>query len=196
MRLFALEYYRQMINSDLVHFTKAKKKAQLRIKDHLGPFVCNTREAWKVGEQILENELKLNKSFSRNPYDPHSFICDRRMKNKLSPYLHHRIPKIEKFSNMDESREGTRVEIDSDQANIENVMKDLEKTLDLDSFEQVQFETSQRSASGISASTTDTSQRHSQETSRPLAGTSQGREKETSTQATEQSTMSKQPETS
>jgi len=33
MRLFSLEYYRQMINSDEVHFVRAKKKAQLRIKD-------------------------------------------------------------------------------------------------------------------------------------------------------------------
>jgi len=114
MRLFALEYYRKMINSDLVHFTKAKKKAQLRIKDHLGPFVCNTREAWKATKQILENALKLKKSFSWTPYDPHSFICDRRMKNILSPYLHHRIPEIEKFANMDEWREGTLVEIDSE----------------------------------------------------------------------------------
>jgi len=74
-------------------------------------------------------------------------------------------------------------------------MKDLEKTLDLDSFGHVKFETSQRSALGISPSTVDTSQRHSQETSTPLAGTSQGREKETNTQATKKSTMSTQPET-
>jgi len=75
-------------------------------------------------------------------------------------------------------------------------MKDLEKTLDLDSFGQVQFETSQKPTSGTSASTADTSQRHSQETSAPLTETSQGKGKDTSTPATEQSTMSKQPETS
>jgi len=44
MRLFALEYYRKMTNSDDVHFVKAKKKAQIRIKDELGPFICNSRE--------------------------------------------------------------------------------------------------------------------------------------------------------
>lgn len=114
MRLFALEYYRQMIKSDLIHFTKSKKKAQLRIKDHLGPVVCNTKEAGKAAEQILEDHLKLNKSFSWIPYDPHSFICGRRIKNRLSPYFHHRIPKIEKFAKMDEWREGTLVEIDND----------------------------------------------------------------------------------
>lgn len=60
-----------MINSDLIHFTKAKKKAQLRIKDHLGTFVCNNREARKAAEQILEDYMKLSKSFSWTPYDPH-----------------------------------------------------------------------------------------------------------------------------
>jgi len=44
MRLFALEYYRNICNSDLIHFTKAKKKAQLTIKHQLGPFIYNTRE--------------------------------------------------------------------------------------------------------------------------------------------------------
>jgi len=36
MRLVALEYYRKLINSDEIHFVKTKRKAQLRIKDHLG----------------------------------------------------------------------------------------------------------------------------------------------------------------
>jgi len=63
MRLFALEYYRQMINSDLVHFIKARKKAQLRIKHQLGPFICNTRELGKEAETILEDYLKLHKTF-------------------------------------------------------------------------------------------------------------------------------------
>jgi len=64
------------------------------------------------------------------------------MKNKLSPYFHHRIPEIEQYANMDEWREGTLVEMDSDQVNVHNLMKDLEKRLDLDSFEQVPVETS------------------------------------------------------
>ena len=48
---------------------------------------------------------------------------------------------------MDEWREGTLTAIDNEQVNIENVMKDLERTLDLDSFGQVHFETSQKSTS-------------------------------------------------
>ena len=47
MRIFALEYFRQMNNSDVIHFCNVKKKAQLRIKSQLGPFICNSREAEK-----------------------------------------------------------------------------------------------------------------------------------------------------
>lgn len=57
------------------------------------------------------------------------------MKHMLSPYIHHRIPEIEQYENMYEWREGTLVEMDSDQVEVENVMKDLEKRLDLDSCE-------------------------------------------------------------
>jgi len=53
MRLFSLEYYRKIINSDEVHFVRIKKKAQLRIKDHLGPFICNNREAGREVDEIL-----------------------------------------------------------------------------------------------------------------------------------------------
>ena len=181
MRLFALEYYRQMINSDHIHFTRANKKAQLRIKDHLSPFVCNNREAGKVAEEIIEH-MRLNKSFGLR-YDPRSFICDRRMKNKLSPYLYHKIPEIEQYANMNEWREGTLVERDNDQVNVENVMRYLEKRLNLDSFEQVPVGNSQKPTLGTCASTTDTSQRHSLETSAPLAEPSLGKEQGTSTPA-------------
>lgn len=46
MRLFSLEYYRKMINLDEEKFVKDKKKSQLRIKDQLGQFICNNREAF------------------------------------------------------------------------------------------------------------------------------------------------------
>lgn len=39
MRLFALEYYRQIINSDEVNFVSTKKKVYFKIKDQLGPFI-------------------------------------------------------------------------------------------------------------------------------------------------------------
>ena len=48
------------------------------------------------------------------PYDPNRFICDRRMKNKLSPYIHQKILEIEQYANMDEWMEGTLVEHDSE----------------------------------------------------------------------------------
>ena len=185
-----------MCNSDLINFSKAKKKAQLGIKHQIGPFICNTREVGDATKRILENYLRLQESIGWAPYDPHGFICDRRMKNRLSPYMHHRIPEIEQFSNMDEWREGTLVDTDNEQVNIENVMRDLERTLDLDSFGHVHYDNSEKLTSGINASAVGTSERHSQHTNTPATGTSKGKVTETSTQATKQSIMSKQPETS
>lgn len=85
--------------------------------------------------------MHLKKSFIW-PYDPHSFICDRRLKHKLSPYIHHRILEIEQYANQNEWVEGTLIEQESEKVEVENVMKDLEKRLDLDSFVQVPKESS------------------------------------------------------
>lgn len=124
-----------MINSDEVRFVKAKKKAQLRIKDQLGPFICNNREEGKEAEEILQR-LKLKQSFIWR-YDPLDFICDRRQKNKLSPYVHHKVPKIERYENQLEWVENTLVDRDSTEVIVNNVLIDLERRLDEDSFVQV-----------------------------------------------------------
>ena len=86
-----------MINLDEIYFMKAKKKAKLRIKDQLGPFVCNNIKTGQEAKEILER-MHLKKSFIW-PYDPHNFICDRRLKHKLLPYIHHRISEIEQYAN-------------------------------------------------------------------------------------------------
>lgn len=62
MQLFAPEYYTQMINSDEMHFVKTKKKTQLRINDHLGPFIFNNKRTGQGAEEILER-LRLKTSF-------------------------------------------------------------------------------------------------------------------------------------
>jgi len=106
---------------------KAKKKVQLRIKDQLGPFVCNNGEARREAEEILQR-LKLKQSFMWI-YDP----CDGQ-KNKLSPYIHHQIPEIEKYANQLEWVENTLVGRDIRKVVVENALIDLEKILDEGSF--------------------------------------------------------------
>jgi hypothetical protein len=41
VRIFSLEYIRQIINSDDIHFVSLKKKKQLKIKGNIGSFICN-----------------------------------------------------------------------------------------------------------------------------------------------------------
>ena len=47
MRIFALEYLRQILNFDYINFLAAKKKTQLKLKIQIGPFIINKREAEK-----------------------------------------------------------------------------------------------------------------------------------------------------
>lgn len=154
MRLFAREYYRLMINLDEVYFVKAKKKSQLRIKDQLGPFICNSREAGKEAEEILQR-LRLKQSFIWN-YDPLEFIFNRRQKNKLSPYIHHRIPEIKQYANQFEWVENTLVDWDSTKTVVNNVLINLDRRLDEGSFVHVSGETqSQRKSQGHNGKTTE-----------------------------------------
>jgi len=110
MRLFALEYYRQLISSDLTHFHSTKKKAQLKYKYQLGPFLMNKKEGWQDVDQILGQKYRLKRSFWWVPYDPCGFINARRIKYRLSDYDHCRIPDIEQYENQDEWVQGRLVE--------------------------------------------------------------------------------------
>jgi len=167
MRLFALEYYRKFINSDLTHFHSAKKKAQLKFKDQLGPFVMNKKEGWQDADQILGEKLKLKRSFWWVPYDPCGFIKARKIKYRLSAYDHCKIPEIEQFPNQDDWVEGTLVEEFTEEEKMEQTMKNLENTLDMDSFGQVSFKLPQQVGEGKSTATTP---QDSQERSTPAVG--------------------------
>ena len=76
MRLFAFEYYRQIINANEVKFFNAKKKANFKIKDQLGPFICNSREAGKEVDLILQR-MKFQRIFVWR-YDPLEVITKKR----------------------------------------------------------------------------------------------------------------------
>jgi hypothetical protein len=105
VRIFALEYIRQMINLDDIHFVAFKKKQQLRIKGHIGSFICNNRAAGEEANKILK-EMKFSLSFSWH-YDPCGIIAETRSRNKISPYAHVPKPEIEKFMNQTEWEENT-----------------------------------------------------------------------------------------
>jgi len=140
MRLFALEYYRQFNSADLTHFYGAKKRAQLKIRHQLGPFIFNKMEqAWKDADTILGKKLKRKHSFLWSPYDPEHFISYRRVKNELKEYVHHEIPEIQRYANQQEWVEFTLVEGLSEEEITEKAIKSLEKSVDLKSFGQVFF---------------------------------------------------------
>ena len=111
MRLFSLEYYRHIISVNETNFVNAKKKANFKIKDKLGPFICNSREAGREADLILQS-MKFQRSFVWR-YDPLEFITKKRQKVKLGPFIHHPIPEIEAYANQLEWVEGTLADQDN-----------------------------------------------------------------------------------
>jgi len=103
----------------------------------LGPFIFNKREAWEEADKILRDQLMLKQSFHWSPYDPEHFISYRRVKNKLTGCVHHKIPQIQQYANQQEWVEGTLVKEITEEERLEKEMKELEKTIDLHSFGQV-----------------------------------------------------------
>lgn len=101
--------------------------------------------------------------------------------------MHHKIPEIKQYANQPEWVEGTLVEELTQEEKTEKAIKDLEKTLDLDSFGQVTFTLPQHIGEGTSSATT--SQQPTQE-SDPPAVTSKGKEVQHSKQ---QDTMTDRP---
>jgi hypothetical protein len=110
VRIFSLEYIRQMINSDEIHFMSLKKKQQLIIKGKIRSFICNSRGAGEEADRLLK-EMKFFFSFIWH-YDPCRIIIDMRIKNKNIPCVHTPNPEIEKFANQTEWETNTLVEIE------------------------------------------------------------------------------------
>ena len=97
MRIFSLEYFREIINSDEVNFLTIRKKTYLKMKNQLGPFICNNREAGPEADKMLQ-QMKFKNSFMWQ-YDPHGVINKLRLNVKLGPFIHHPRPDIEMFAN-------------------------------------------------------------------------------------------------
>ena len=62
MRLFSLEYFRKMIGLDEVQLLASWKKTQFKMKNQMGPFICNTKEVGPEADKILQ-QFKFKKSF-------------------------------------------------------------------------------------------------------------------------------------
>jgi hypothetical protein len=97
VRIFSLEYIRQIMNLDDIHFVSLKRKQQLRIKGQIGSFICNSRGAGEEADRMLK-EMKFFMSFPWH-YDPCGIISEMRVKNKNIPYVHESKPEIETFAN-------------------------------------------------------------------------------------------------
>ena len=97
MRLFALEFIRQSLNIDQVHFVPMKKGHLFKLPMFVGPFVVNMRQAFNEASRMLEDmHLLLSEKWA---YDPHQVISNRRVENGYSTFIHDNEPKLENLAN-------------------------------------------------------------------------------------------------
>ena len=78
---------------------------QFKIKNQVGPFTCNSRDAGPQAKKYLQ-EFKFSNSFQWY-YDPLGVIRELRFKCLLTPYVHESKPDIKKYSNQSEWMENT-----------------------------------------------------------------------------------------
>lgn len=93
VRTFTLEYLRQRLNADEVHFVAAKNKSQFKLKAQVGPLIYNTRAAREEANKLLK-EMKNSLNFSWS-YDPLGVISKLKVEDKFTPYHHTTRPKME-----------------------------------------------------------------------------------------------------
>lgn len=86
MRIFYLEFIRQSLNIDQLHFIPTKKGHLFKLGIPTGPFIVNARKAFKEVKALLE-EMKFG-LWEIFHYDTHGVISQRREKIKASVYLH------------------------------------------------------------------------------------------------------------
>ena len=96
MRLFALEFIRQSLNVDQVHFVPMKKGHMYKLPMTVGPFIVNMRQDFdEVTKMLDEMHMMLGESWA---YDPHSVISNRRIENGYSAFIHESRPNLEKIA--------------------------------------------------------------------------------------------------
>lgn len=99
MRIFALEFIRQTLKADQIHFVPTKKEYILKLPTSVGPFTVNLRHALSTMEMLLQGmDLLQGKVW---PYDPKGILSNRKRKIKLIAYVHETRPFIEWRANLD-----------------------------------------------------------------------------------------------
>ena len=101
---------RHIPNSGEVNFLSAKNKTQFKIKNQLGPFICNNRNVGQQAKKCLK-DFKFINSFKWK-YDPLGVFSKLRVKFKLTPFVHESKPDVKKYSNLSEWMENTLQELE------------------------------------------------------------------------------------
>lgn len=85
--IFALEYARQILNMDELHFVSNKKKAHFNLKAQVGPYIVNTRVRTKEVEVVLK-QMKLTKMEENKIKVDNAYLAELQKNFKLIKQIH------------------------------------------------------------------------------------------------------------
>lgn len=100
MRIFSLEYIREMNNIDELNFISRKRNSQFKLKAQVRSSICNIRLAGLEADAILK-QMGFQPSFTWS-YDPISIISNLRLELKTTPYNDTPRLEIEKYINQEQ----------------------------------------------------------------------------------------------
>jgi hypothetical protein len=98
-RIFALDFIRKKIISEIEHFLKLRKASKLKFPFIIGPFIVKTR-SWLSHIQAKLKEFGFAQLQGRR-YDPHQIISKIRLMNKNAPCEHEHVEGFDKLSNLE-----------------------------------------------------------------------------------------------
>jgi hypothetical protein len=98
-RVFALEFIRQRIISEIEHFMKMHKASNLKFPFMVGPFVVKNRSCLPHIQAKL-SEFGFTQLQGRR-YDPHQIISKRRLMSRQGPYEHEQVEEFDRLANLE-----------------------------------------------------------------------------------------------
>lgn len=87
-RVFAIEYIRQRLNSDHIHFTSRNQKTSLMLPVEVFSFILKTRATFNIVEKMMKDFHFEEDKFWQ--YDPCRLISNMRIVVGYVPYIHHK----------------------------------------------------------------------------------------------------------
>ena len=131
MRIFSLEFTRQSLNVDQIHFAPVKNGHLFKLPRTVGPLIVNTIQSIEEAQKMLNDmHLLLEDKWA---YDPYHVISNRRLENGYSPFVHESRLEVKKLENGGLISTSVQMEVENPHPTEKGHKRGREELFDLES---------------------------------------------------------------